>query len=67
LDVYGDQLIARSLAVGESLTWHWSLEKTFGWYDLSIEVEADSSFKQRLAGHVETGKDSVTDPAIGAR
>jgi len=67
LDVYGDQLIARSLAVGESLTWHWSLEKTFGWYDLSIEVESDSSFKQRLAGHVETGKDSVTDPAIGAR
>jgi phospholipase C len=66
LDFYGNQAVARSLEVGESLTWHWSLEKTFGWYDFSIEVESDSTFRQRLAGHVETGKDSVTDPAIGA-
>jgi hypothetical protein len=28
-------------------------------------VEDDASFEYQLAGHVETGKDSATDPAIG--
>ena len=50
----------------QSLTWHWPLESCFGWYDLTIQVESDSSFVQRLAGHVETGSDSSSDPAIGA-
>ena len=31
-----------------------------------IEVESDATFQQRLAGHVETGEDSVSDPAIGS-
>ena len=31
----------------------------------TIEVESDSSFQQRIAGHVETRRDSVSDPAPG--
>ena len=33
--------------------------------DLTITVEGDAGFEYRLAGHVETGKDSVSDPAMG--
>ncbi len=66
MDAYSRQTVTRTLEPGRSLTWHWPLEASFGWYDLTIEVESDSSFQQRLAGHVESGFDSVTDPALGA-
>ena len=36
------------------------------WYDASIVSAADPSFLRRLAGHVESGQPSTTDPAIGA-
>ncbi len=65
-DAYTGQTVAQHVEPGRSLTWHWSLEASFGWYDLTIEVESDSTFERRLAGHVETGTDSVSDPAIGA-
>jgi len=41
------------------------LDKTFGWYDLTITVEGNDAFRRRYAGHVETGKMSRTDPAMG--
>ena len=42
-----------------------SLDRQSGWYDLTITVEGDAGFKQQVAGHVETGDDSVTDPLLG--
>jgi len=38
----------------------------FGWYDLTLTVGADPTFRQQLAGHVETGRDSASDPALGS-
>jgi phospholipase C len=38
----------------------------FGRTDLKVHVDSDASFQRQLAGHVETGKPSVSDPAIGA-
>ena len=68
LDQYTDrQLLDHPLRPGARISRHWSLEETFGWYDLTVAVESDPSFRQRLAGHVESGNDSVTDPAIGNR
>ena len=32
---------------------------------LGIRTRSDSSFENRLAGHLETGRDSMSDPAIG--
>jgi phospholipase C len=34
------------------------------WYDLRIVTSSDARYLRRLAGHVETGKASITDPAI---
>ncbi|UUZ46721.1 DUF756 domain-containing protein [Massilia sp. B-10] len=41
------------------------LGTSFGWYDLSIRSSSDSQFLRRIAGHVETGGASRTDPQIG--
>ena len=43
----------------------WDLRGSDHWYDLTVSLQEDSSFTQRLAGHLETGRPSRTDPAIG--
>lgn len=39
--------------------------KTHGWYDVTITSSDDPRFLRRLAGHVESGRASVSDPALG--
>ena len=36
-----------------------------GWYDLTIRRDDDPTWVRRLAGRVETGKDSISDPLMG--
>jgi phospholipase C len=62
---YTRKVVEESLLAGQIWSMHVPLAKSFGWYDLVVTSSADASFERRLAGHVETGKDSVTDPAIG--
>ncbi|MGA9588024.1 MAG: hypothetical protein WBQ95_22020, partial [Terracidiphilus sp.] len=54
------------LKAGETASKYSEQHQTYGWYDLVIEVESDSTFVYQLAGHVETGEESRTDPAIAA-
>jgi phospholipase C len=42
---------------------YWTLETVGGWYDFTLSAE--NGLTRRFAGRVETGKDSVSDPAIG--
>ena len=49
----------------ESVSEFWPLDRSHGWYDFRITTPSDSSFQHRLAGHLETGRDSMSDPAIG--
>jgi phospholipase C len=35
---------------------------SYGWYDLKVTSDADSTFVRRVAGHVETGRPSMSDP-----
>jgi phospholipase C len=65
LDAYTGNAITRNLQHNESLEDELSLEQSYGWYDLIVTVAGDPSFKYRLAGHVENGKDSFSDPALG--
>jgi phospholipase C len=51
---------------GATETRRWSLEASFGWYDFTVSDAADATFLRRIAGHLETGRDSLTDPAIAA-
>ncbi len=65
LNAYSGELISQLLQPKESFTDTSSLHKYYGWYDLIVTVDGDSTFKYRLAGHVETGKESFSDPAMG--
>jgi phospholipase C len=58
---------SRHLKPGQSLHTGWSLESSHGWYDLVVQADTDSHFLRRLAGHLENGKPSASDPALGAR
>jgi hypothetical protein len=42
------------------------VDSSFGWHDLAITGDGDTDFRQQIAGHLETGNDSVSDPALGS-
>jgi phospholipase C len=65
LDAYTGDFVQQILEPGESFENKVSLEQFYGWYDLIVTVAEDATFNYRLAGHVETGKDSFSDPALG--
>ncbi|MBB5425099.1 phospholipase C [Paraburkholderia sp. JPY158] len=50
---------------GDTDNLYLDLRKAYGWYDLAITVDTDPTFARRIAGHVETGNDSISDPALG--
>ena len=59
------QMLAVSLtqfAYGAAASWN--LAATHGWYDLLVTSEAEPAYARRFAGRLETGKDSITDPAM---
>jgi phospholipase C len=53
------------LGPGETDSKTWSLQRFQGWYDLAISVESDPRFQYHLAGHLEDGEDSISDPMMG--
>ncbi len=65
LDAYTGKTFSKLLNRREHFDQSWALRNFHGWYDLIVRVAGDSAFEYRLAGHVETGKDSVTDPVLG--
>lgn len=65
LNTYTDDVKGGEVHPSVSRVEYWPLESSFGWYDFVVEVESDPGFHQRIAGHVETGKHSMSDPAIG--
>src|SRR5262249_41769394 len=65
-DAYTRQRLVQTLEPGETVRQSWPLAGSFGRDDPTLTVEGDHDFKQQLAGHVETGADSMTDPALGA-
>jgi phospholipase C len=50
---------------GETLHDVWVLSESDNWYDLRMTLQGFDAFLFRYAGHMETGKASMTDPAIG--
>jgi phospholipase C len=64
-NAYGNDAVARTLRPGQTVHTRWSLRSSFGWYDLVVQTDTDSDVLRRLAGHVENGRGSASDPAIG--
>lgn len=63
---YGNPPVQKTLAAsGREQTIILNLGKSYGWYDFSVRINGFADFERRYAGHVETGKDSHSDPAMG--
>jgi phospholipase C len=67
---YGAKLMTRALGTGGSEEGSPSIlldprAQSGWWYDYSILVEGYEGYEKRYAGRVETGKDSISDPAMG--
>jgi len=65
LDRYSGRKTKMSLKPGAVETERGSLERTKGWYDVTITVRNEAGFEFRYAGHVENGEDSISDPGMG--
>jgi phospholipase C len=65
VDAYTGNSVTQAVRPGQAFGNALSLEQYFGWYDLIVTVAGHPSFNYRLAGHVETGRDSFSDPAMG--
>lgn len=55
-----------TIAPGATVDDAWSISGSGHWYDLSVTSNTDAGYLRRLAGHVENGFASISDPAIGA-
>jgi phospholipase C len=54
----------RALAPGAEMVERWPIARDGHWYDISVTVAEDAQFLRRLAGHIETGRHSRSDPAL---
>ncbi|MDQ8705012.1 phospholipase C, phosphocholine-specific [Streptomyces sp. LHD-70] len=63
-DAYGGPGETFTVAAGKTVKHTVDLAAGKRWYDVSVTSETDATFLRRFAGHVETGKPGVSDPAI---
>lgn len=63
-DAYTGSVRTHQLQPGQNLSQPLLLVSTAGWYNLTVTNDADPSFVRQLAGHLETGRESTTDPGI---
>ncbi len=52
------------IPAGRQLEQHWPVGRQGNWYDFTVST-AQGGFTRRFAGRLETGADSVSDPAMG--
>ncbi|WP_454775430.1 phospholipase domain-containing protein [Janthinobacterium tructae] len=53
------------VGAGEVGSFHWSLADSGNWYEFSVTCSAQKTFRRRVAGRIENGIDSVSDPSLG--
>ncbi len=62
-NAYGYKGSEEKLKAGQKLRKQWMLSGSGNWYDFSVILKDGGLY--RFAGRVETGKDTVSDPAMG--
>ena len=62
-DSYGKDGHTVSVAAHGQQLVPWSVAESSNWYDLSVRIEGLPGYRRRFAGRMETGLDSVSDPA----
>jgi phospholipase C len=64
-NAYGEPPRGVDLRGGGQAAVAWPVSNSAGWYDLTITDPASPGFIRRLAGRIETGRSSTSDPAMG--
>ena len=64
---FGRRDFLKRIGAGATSSDRRSLSNEWGWYDLLIKTDADAGIAYHFAGHVENGRDSISDPGIGAQ
>lgn len=64
---YGQRAQTRRVAAGATSQCDWDVGRLGGWYDCAVTLTDTpaATFLRRLAGRLETGKPSTSDPAMG--
>ncbi|MGW2331989.1 phosphocholine-specific phospholipase C [Streptomyces sp. NPDC001700] len=60
----GGQADTYRLRPGARVTHTADLRRSHQWYDVTVVSDHDRTFVRRLAGHVETGRSGLSDPAL---
>jgi phospholipase C len=66
-NAYGSPARTHYLAAETRREDSWDLGASSGWYDLSVRYDFDPHYLRRLAGHLENGLPSISDPATSHR
>ena len=61
---YGQPAQSVEVPPGVTLRRELHLAASHSWYDLTVTSNADAAFIRRFAGHVETGRPSLSDPVL---
>ncbi len=64
-DSYTGEVSCTSLNPDDVLAHSHGCVRQLGWYDLLVTSDEDANFSWRFAGHIEDGRDSISDPALG--
>jgi phospholipase C len=65
VDAYARDRTVHEVDPGETLVRRFPLARSFGWYDFALTADSDPGFRYQIAGHLESGCDSMSDPALG--
>jgi phospholipase C len=52
-----------TVPAGRSTTKSWNVQRFHGWHDLTVHLPGGAT--QQFAGHLENGRDTITDPLMG--
>ncbi|WP_426505037.1 phosphocholine-specific phospholipase C [Dactylosporangium sp. McL0621] len=64
-DRYSGHRSRVTLRAGETRTDQVRLERSHGWYGLTLTIPGETAFAVEYAGHVEDGEASISDPLMG--
>lgn len=55
----------QTVVVAEEISIGWDATESAGWYDLTVTIDEVPGWARRLAGRLENGRPSTSDPALG--
>lgn len=64
-NAYKAPMQTKTLAAASETSIIINLDKSGHWYDFTVNIKGHDLFESRYAGHVETGEQTISDPAMG--